>query len=193
MTRALRLLALAGLLAAEGLVALTYAGFGTWWHYLLHQLIGWGLGLAVAALVTVATGRRVPVVAALVGGQLVSIVPDLIFRFLRMPHEASMDVFVGHISIHTGPSPVLVALGTLLLGGWAWTAGAYGRRRPAAVLAVGALALVALACLTARDLPARLQDYPRDTAPLAAANSAVTNPADSIYARATRERRWFDT
>ena len=154
----------AGLLAAEAAIATAYLSFGTWWHWLLHQLIGWGVGLSVAALVAALTRYRLPAVLALIAGQLVSIVPDLQFRLARMPHEASMDLWLGHISIHTGPSPVLVALGALLLGGWAWIAGAYGRRRPAAVLALAGLALVTVACLVARDVPTRLQDYPLDPA-----------------------------
>ena len=165
MRTALRLAALAGLVTAEIAVAVAYDNFGTWWHYLLHQLIGWGLGLAVAALIGLRF--RVPALAALLAGQLVSIGPDLIFRYLRMPHDAAMDVFVGHISIHTSPSPTLVALGTVLLGGGAFTAMAYTRRRTSTVLALAAVALVAVACVTARDLPGSLRDYPRDTAPLA--------------------------
>lgn len=158
-----RLAAWAGLLAAQGLIVRTYVDFGTWWHWLLHVQIGWGLGLATAALIGAFTRYRVPALAALLAGQLVSIIPDLQFRFLRMPHEASMDVYLGHISIHTGPSPVLVALGSLLLGGWAWTATAYDRRRLGAALGLGSLALVLGACLLADDVPTRLADFPLDT------------------------------
>lgn len=157
----------AGLLALQYLVAASYLGLGTWWHWLLHQLIGWGVGLGTAALVAAFTRYRIPAVAALLGGQLLSIVPDLQFRFARMPHEPSMDLWLGHISVHTGPSPVLVALGALLLGGWAWIASAYGRKAPAAVLGLAALALVAGACLLARPVPTELADYPVDAPPLA--------------------------
>ena len=164
MRRAAVLAAWAGLLSVELVVALTYRAYGTWWHWLLHQLIGWGIGLAIAALLAVAARRHVPVVLALAIGQFASIVPDLMFRFLRMPHEASMDVYLGHISIHTGPAPVLVGLSSLLLGGWAWTATAYGRRRLGGGLAVGGLVLVLVACLLAAQVPTRLADYPLDTA-----------------------------
>lgn len=164
MRRLSALAAWAGLVSLELLVALTYDSYGTWWHWLLHQQVGWGLGLAVAALVGVATGRRVPAAAALVGGQLLSIVPDLMFRYAGMPHERSMDLWLGHISIHTGPSPVLVALGSLLLGGWAYVGTATGRRLLGGALAVGALAVVTGACLLARPVPTTLADFPRDTA-----------------------------
>ncbi len=155
-----------GLGTLEVIVARAYAGFGTWWHYLLHQQVGWGLGLATAALVATVSRWRVPAVVALLGGQLASIVPDLQFRFGRMPHERSMDLWLGHISLHTGPSPVLVALGALLLGGWAHVAVTVGRRRLAVPLAVGALVLVAGACLLARPLPTTLADHPADSAPV---------------------------
>ncbi len=166
--------ALAGLLAAEVSVAVAYLGLGTWWHWLLHQLVGWGVGLSTAALVGTLTRYRVPAAVALVAGQVLSIVPDLQFRYARMPHEPSMDLYLGHIAIHTAPSPVLVALGALLLGGWGYVAGAYGRRRPAIAFATGGLVLVIAACLLARDVPTRLQDYPLDTAPVVV--GAPANP-----------------
>ena len=60
------------------------------------------------------------------------------FRYLRMPHTLPMDLWLGHISLHRGPSPVLVALGVALLGGAAWLTAAYGRGRAAAGLAAAA-------------------------------------------------------
>lgn len=164
MRRLAILAAWAGLLSLEVVIAVTYQGYGTWWHWLLHQMVGWGIGLSVAALASMASRRRVPAAGAMFGGQLLSIVPDLMFRYARMPHERSMDFWLGHISIHTGPSPVLVALGSLLLGGWGYVAVAQGRRRLGAGFAVGGLALVTVACLLAAGVPTRLSDYPLDTA-----------------------------
>ena len=158
----------AGLVALEVVVARTYLGFGTWWHWLLHQQVGWGVGLATAALVASVSRWHVPAVVALLGGQLASIVPDLQFRFGRMPHEPSMDLWLGHISLHTGPSPVLVALASLLLGCWAHIAVTAGHRRLAVPLAVGGLVLVVVACLLARPLPTTLADHPVDSAPVLA-------------------------
>ncbi len=121
---------------------------------------GLGSGLATAAIVTTVSRWRVPAVVALLAGQLASIVPDLQIRFGRMPHEPSMDLWLGHISLHTGPSPVLVALGSLLLGGWAHIAVSLGRRRFAVPLALGGLVLVVVACVLARPLPKTLADCP---------------------------------
>ena len=168
MRRVAVLAAWAGLVVLQVVVARTYVGFGTWWHWLLHTQVGWGVGLATAALVAAVSRWRVPAVVALLAGQLASIVPDLLFRFARMPHEPSMDVWLGHIAIHTGPSPVLVALGSLLLGGWAHLAATVGRRRLAVPLALGALALVVVACVLARPLPTTLADYPTDSPPVLA-------------------------
>lgn len=155
----------AGVLALQYGIAVAYLARGTWWHYLLHQLVGWGAGLAVAALVQATTRYRVPALPALLSGQLVSIVPDLQFRYQRMPHMASMDVWLGHISIHTGPSPVLVALGTVLLGGGAYVASAMGRRRTATAAALTTGLLVLVACLLAEPVPTTLDGFPVDVAP----------------------------
>ena len=157
-----------GILALEIGTAVAYLNLGTWWHWLLHQLVGWGVGLGTAALIGAFTRYKLPAVPSLLAGQLLSIVPDLQFRYARMPHEPSMDLWLGHISIHTGPSPVLVALAAVLLGGWEWIATSYDRTRLGAGLAVGALALAAGAGLLARPVPQQLSDYPLDTPPLAA-------------------------
>ncbi len=160
MKRAAVLAAYAGLGALEYAVAVAYLGRGTWWHYLLHQLIGWGLGLAVAGVaMALRRGLVVPPLAAAVLGQLVSITPDLLFKYLRMPHTRTMDLWVGHISIHRGPSPVLVALAVLLLGGWSWLGAAVGRPRTALTLGLAAAVLLTGACLLAAPLPTRLSDY----------------------------------
>jgi hypothetical protein len=160
MKRALVVAAWAGLAALQYGIAVAYHDRGTWWHYLLHQMVGWGVGLAAAGAWTAGRrGRSVPPVAAALAGQLVSIVPDLMFRYGRMPHTAAMDLWLGHISIHRGPSPVLVALGVVLLGGAGWLSSAYGRRRPALGLAVATAALLTGACLLAEPVPTRLADY----------------------------------
>ena len=159
MTRPAVAAAWGGLVAVQALVANSYGTRGASWHWLLHVPIGLGIGLAVGALVWVLSGRRVPALGAGLIGQLYSIAPDLAFRFLRMPHTSSMDLFLGHIAIHTGPSPVLVALGVLLLGGWAWVAAAYGRRLLAAGLAIGTGGSLLLACLLGGPIPSRLGDF----------------------------------
>ena len=123
-------------------------------------MVDWDTGMAVAGLVAVFTRYRVPAVIALLVGQIVSIVTDLQFRFQRMPHEASMDLWLGHISIHTGPSPTLVALAALLLAGWGWLAAAWSRRRTATALALSAILLVVVACLLAEPVPSTLDGFP---------------------------------
>jgi len=154
------LAAWAGVAGLQYAVAVAYLNRGTWWHYLLHQMVGWGAGLALAALVAAFTRYRIPAVVALLAGQLFSIVPDLLFLFAGMPHTPSMDLYLGHISIHTGPSPTLVALGCVLLGGWSFVAAEHRRRRTAVVLAGTAAALVVVACLLAAPVPSSLAEFP---------------------------------
>ena len=167
MRRFARWAALGGLAALEALIALAYYDRGTWWHFLLHQYVGWGLGLAVAGLLSLARRRSVRPLPFLLLGQLVSIVPDLMFRYLRMPHEPSMDLWVGHISLHTGPSPLLVALGVLLLGGAGWLLASQQPARRSALAVGTSLAgpiLLLVACLLAAPIPHALHDYPSSTA-----------------------------
>lgn len=149
----------AGVLALQYGIGAAYQSRGTWWHYLLHQLVGWGVGLAVAGAVAAWRPRLLawPVVAML-GGQVLSIAPDLLFRYARMPHTPAMDLWLGHISLHRGPSPVLVSLGVLLLGGASWVAAAHGRRLAGGGLAVATAVLLVGACLLAEPLPGRLSE-----------------------------------
>jgi hypothetical protein len=172
-----------GLLALQLLVGRSYVDRGAFWHWLLHVPIGLGVGLAVGALLWAATGRRMPAVACGLrrdrpphpGGGVRPARSAVLDRagpdvpLLRMPHEPSMNLHLGHIAIHTGPSPVLVALPTLLLGGWGWVAAASRRRWFASALSVTALVLLLIACLMARPLPSRHSDFPHATAPLGAA------------------------
>lgn len=161
-----RYAAYAGVAALEYGVAVAYQSRGTWWHWLLHQQVGWGLGLAVAAVVMVTTRRWVNPLWAALAGQLVSIAPDLAFRYLRMPHDPLMDVFAGHISIHRGPSPVVTTWAVLTLGCAAWLLASVRRDRSAVGLAGLAALVLTAACVVADPLPERLADYPSDSAPV---------------------------
>lgn len=122
---------LAGLVVLEGALARAYVVRGTAWHLLLHSSIGFGLGLAAGGLVAAGRDRPTRGLAWAVAGQVVSVTPDVLFLYLRLPHQRWMDVFVGHISIHTGPQPLLVGVGMFLLGGWAWWLAGEGRPIPA--------------------------------------------------------------
>ena len=168
-----RVLALAAAGAGEAVVAQAYVTRGTTWHLLLHTLIGLGLGLAAGAAVSSLTqsrsgsgrrpeqeGRPFGPVRWAVAGQLVSIVPDLLFAVIRIPHARWMDVFVGHITIHLVPAPLLVALAVFLLGSSAWFAAVVLRRRlGGALLAVATVASLGLALALADPIPTRLSDY----------------------------------
>lgn len=166
MRTAARWAAYAGVVALQVGLAIAYHSRGTWWHYLLHQQVGWGLGLAAGATLMVATRRHVSPLWAALAGQLVSIAPDLAFRYLRMPHDPLMDVFAGHISIHRGLSPVVTTWAFLTLGCAAWLLASVRRDRVAVGTAALAALLLTVACLTADPLPERLADFPADSAPV---------------------------
>lgn len=168
-TRALAL-AVAG--AGEAVVAQAYVERGTTWHLLLHTLIGLGLGLAAGGVVAAAVhdrprpryrsrgGRPLGPVRWAVAGQLVSIVPDLLFVILRLPHARWMDLFVGHITVHLVPAPLLVGLGVFLLGSSAWFAAVVLRRRlGGALLGVATVGVLGVALALAAPIPTRLSDY----------------------------------
>ncbi len=157
--RVLRVAGFATLVAVEALLGWSYAVRGTAWHLLLHTGIGAGLGLAAAGTVAALRSRPVRALPWAVLGQLVSAGPDLIFVLVREPHRRWMDVFVGHVSVHTAPQPLLIGLAVFVVGGWAWYAGTTGRRTAGLLLAVAAVGTLAIGLALHRPLPTRLDDY----------------------------------
>lgn len=170
MTRVLPAVGLALLAAGEAVVVQGYVVRGTTWHLLLHSLIGLGLGLAAGAVAASLSSRpwaRGPVRWA-AAGQLVSIVPDLLFVLGRLPHARWMDAFVGHVTIHVAPAPLPVALGVFLLGSTAWYLAAVALRPlPARLLSVATAGVLGLALALARPLPTGLGDFRDGTGALA--------------------------
>lgn len=157
---AVQLTGVALLALAEGVVVNAYVGRGVVWHLVLHSLIGLGLGLAAGGLVASVRGRPTGPLRWAALGQLVSIGPDLLFVAARLPHEGWMDVFVGHISIHTSPAPLLVALTVFLLGSSAWFAGSALRRSLGArLLVVATVAVLGVALALHSPIPTTLEQY----------------------------------
>ncbi len=128
-----------------------------YWRYLLHALVGLGLGLAFAAIVAgVRRGGPSGVAGWAVLGGVLAVIPDLLATFAGQPHRAWMDYFLAHLSIDTAPQPLLVGLGVFVLGGWAWWAAARRRLWAALVLVLATAGLFAGALLTHSPLPADL-------------------------------------
>jgi FtsH-binding integral membrane protein len=134
------------------LVPHTFEG-NTYWRYLLHTLVGLGLGLGFAAIV-VGLRRGQPAGAAgwAVLGAVLSVVPDLLFTFDGYPHKPWADYFLAHLSVDTVPQPLLVGLGVFVLGGWAWWA-ASRRHAVVAVVLVFATAGLFAGALVAGNGP----------------------------------------
>lgn len=136
-----------------------YQIHGTSWHFLVHSMIGVGLGLSAAAIWTVRKRQAANPWLWGLGGQLISVLPDFIFIVLRMPHDSWMDVFVGHISIHTSPAPLLVSLAIFSLGIWSWYYGSVLKRYQLALrLASTAVIVLLLALVLHHALPSSLHD-----------------------------------
>jgi len=157
------LVLLVGAAGVEAALVRTFAGRGTTWALLVHSLAGAGIALAVAAALGALRGRGGgSAVMWGVGGQIVALLPDLIFAFGGPPKQRWMDVFLGQLSFPLAPAPLLVALGVFLLGGWAWLATRIGRPIAGALLAAataglffGALALAPALPTTVADLLAK--------------------------------------
>lgn len=152
----------AGLLllgALELYIGRAYIVRGTEWHYIVHNSIGVGLGLAGGGVVAAIRRRPTNGLGWALVGQLASVMPDLIFGLLRIPHQRWMDVFVGHISVHTAPGPLYLGIAVLLLGGWGWLAAVAGGRAVGAALGTVAIAVLVVALALHRPLPTHIADY----------------------------------
>lgn len=92
------------LLGVEAVLLASYLGQDAGFHWSTHFLVGllvaavWNL---VWLLVAAAPARGQ--LAVIVAFHLFAMVPDLLFRAAVAPHEAWMDVFLGHISAHEIP------------------------------------------------------------------------------------------
>ena len=136
-----------------------YQIHGTSWHFLVHSMIGVGLGLSAAAFWSARRHEAAnPWIWGIVG-QLISVLPDFIFIILRMPHDPWMDVFVGHISIHTSPAPLIVSLILFSLGIWSWYCGSVLKQYTLSLRLAGVTFVVLLLALAFhRALPNTLHD-----------------------------------
>lgn len=145
----------AGWLVLEALLAQQYQVRHTDWHFVLHTTLGLGLGLVIAAVLR----SRHPLRWAF-AGDLVSVLPDLLFQLGQLPHRRWMDVFALHITIHLVPQPLLVSLAVFLLASTGWWLTVRGERpRGAQALAGLAVVLLGVALALHHPLPTRLIDY----------------------------------
>jgi hypothetical protein len=177
MRRAVRVAGLVALVALEAWVWQQYAVRGTTWHWLLHSLTGLGAGLAVAAVVSAARGRAARPVRWAVAGQAVSIAPDVLFLVAALTHRTWMDVFLGHVAIHTAPWPLLAALALFVLAGWGWH---LASTRPRAGIALAAVGVAAYAgALLLRDpVPSTLLEF-RDAGAALVCDTAAARASSS--------------
>jgi hypothetical protein len=161
------LLGAVALVAGEIYLYLRYASLDGQFHYWLHGLLGWALGLAVLAALQLRAGdqarrtRLTPWEAAGLG-HLYAAFPDILFLTGELLHVRWMDVFALHITVHFIPAPVLTALVLFLLAAVGYGLAISRRRRAAAgaVLAVGATLTVAVG--VAAPLPSSIDELRND-------------------------------
>jgi len=161
------------LLSFEVLLLQQYVVRGTAWHGLIHSLAGCGAGLAVGALVAAARGRPTRGLGWATAGQAISVLPDFIYILGNRPHRGWMDVFVGHITVHTAWAPVLLTFGFFVAAGWAWWLASVGRRTAGAVLSLAAVGVFTVALLRAEPAPSRLIEFRAASASAGAPTSAL--------------------
>lgn len=162
----------AALVAGELSLYLRYASLDGQFHYWLHGLLGWALGLlALTALRLRAGGDARPVrftAWEAVGlAHLYSAFPDILFLTGEVLHARWMDVFALHITVHFIPAPVLTALVLFLLATASYGLAMSRRRRAAAgglitAVAILAVAILAVAVTFAAPLPSSIADLRND-------------------------------
>jgi hypothetical protein len=151
------------LLAGEIYLYLRYASFDGQFHFWLHALLGWALGLAVLTALRLRGGdnaRPVRVTAweAVGLGHLYSAFPDILFLSGELLHARWMDVFALHITVHFIPAPVLTVLVLFLLATAGYGLAMTRRRRAAVGGLIAAGATLAVAVTFASPLPSSIED-----------------------------------
>jgi thioredoxin 1 len=156
-------------LAGELYLYLRYASLDGEFHYWLHGLLGWALGLSALTaprLRRPAPGRAgalSPTPWEAVGvGHLYSAAPDILFLTTGVLHARWMDAFALHITVHFVPAPILTALVVFLLAAGAYALAMSRRRRLAAGGLLAGVAAFAVAVAFAAPIPTSIQDLRAD-------------------------------
>jgi hypothetical protein len=157
----------AALLAGELYLYLRYDSLDGQFHFWLHGLIGWALGLSVLAVLRLRARDDVrPALftawEAVAVGHLYSAFPDILFLTGELLHARWMDLFALHITVHFIPVPVLTALVLFLLATVGYGLAMSRRRRAAAGAVIAATATLAVALTFAAPLPSSIEDLRDD-------------------------------
>jgi hypothetical protein len=157
----------AALLAGELYLYLRYGSLDGQFHFWLHGLLGWALGLSVLAVLRLRAGgsarpARVTAWEAVGLAHLYSAFPDILFLTGEVLHARWMDVFALHITVHFIPAPVLTALVLFLLATAGYGLAMSRQRRAAAGGLIAASATLAVAVAFAAPLPSSIEDLRND-------------------------------
>ncbi len=136
-----------------------YAAAGAQFHFWLHGLFGFALGLTVLTVARLLRPRlrlRSPESGLL--GQMYSAFPDVLFVSFGLLHVLWMDVFAFHVSLHFVPAPLITMTGVLMLAVGGETASRLGMRKTAAVGIVAAVSVTGAALLLRAPVPDSLRE-----------------------------------
>lgn len=89
-----------------------YFYYAATFHWFLHFFVGAAIVLILMSILMLyhKINVRWPFLWLFVG-HLVAMFPDVLFRFLKMPHQHWMDIFILHIRVHFIPGRI-----------WSWYA-----------------------------------------------------------------------
>lgn len=145
--------------AVEPVLYVRYAAAGAEFHFWLHGLFGFALGLTVLTVARLLRPRlrlRSPESGLL--GQIYSAVPDVLFAAFGLLHVLWMDVFAFHVSLHFIPAPLVTMTGVLMLAVGSETASRLGLRKTAAVGIAAAVGVTGAALLLRDPVPGSLRE-----------------------------------
>jgi hypothetical protein len=155
------------LVGGEIYLYLRYASLDGQFHYWLHGLLGWALGLALLGGLRLharhsARGTWLTPWEAVGLGHLYAAFPDILFLTGELLHVRWMDVFALHITVHFIPAPVVTVLVLFLLATLGYGLAISRRRRAAAGSIVVAGAAFAVAVALAAPLPSSVDELRND-------------------------------
>jgi hypothetical protein len=155
------------LVAGELYLYLRYDSLDGEFHFWLHGLLGWALGLSVLAVLQPRARegvRPAPFTAweAAAVGHLYSAFPDILFLTGELLHAPWMDVFALHITVHFIPVPVLTTLVLFLLATVGYGLAMSRLRHAAAGAVIAATATLAVAVTFAAPVPSSIEDLRDD-------------------------------
>lgn len=143
----------------EVVLYVRYAAAGAQFHFWLHGLFGFALGLAALTVLRLLHGEsRVRAPESGLVGQLYSAFPDVLFASFGLLHVLWMDAFAFHVSLHFIPGPLITMSAVLMLALAGEAASRLGLRRVAMAAVASAVAVTGVALALRSPIPKSLDE-----------------------------------